>query len=404
MSKRRITILGMGPSAVERKVDIAKYCDTDEVWCLNNGYHNYAHVLPMFTRWFELHSWDYLKEWSEKESGARAIGADDHFDALDKLGCEVMCSVPLPTVRKQTRIDWVSVFTALQNPGAGRLAANYFLGSPSLMLALACWEHDRGAEIEEIRSWGIDTSDPTHAQQRQSWAYWCSQAHSRGIEMTGTALAFMHEGEKDGGLVGLREEIGDAIEKRRQADGSTDYVIASHYTDNEPYIGYAARLQADADKLGITLHLRKLPAAATWEEGADMATTSVMQTVREAMDEHGKPVIWTDVDDRLRKAPTLPEDLTFGYLQGAERQFYDKLGEPCLRYGAIFAVAPNECGMFCLDMAEQLQAKVTHHRAINGVVAATDRFAELNVQDITRHFRGCIEITPHGNRTQTCYT
>ena len=404
MTKRHITIVGMGPSATERKIDIAKYCDTPEVWCLNNGYHNYAHVLPMFTRWFELHSWDYLKGWSEKDSGARVAGAKDHFDALNKIGCEVFCSEPLPEVKNQHVIDWAAVFTALQEPGDGKLAANYFLGSPSLMVALACWEHDQGQEVAEIRSWGVDTSDPSHAQQRQSWSYWCAQAHARGIEMTGTALAFMTEPEKDAGLIGLREKIGDQIEAKRQAPGSKDYVIASHYTDNEPYIGYAKRLQADADELGITLYLRKLPAAKNWEEGSYLATRSVMETVREALDAHNKPVIWTDVDNRILAAPTLPDDLTFGYLVGAEKQHYEKLGQPWLKYGAIFAVAPNQTGRVILDMAAELEKTVTHHRAINGVAATVQCMREFNAQEITKHFRGCIEITPHGPRTTTCYT
>jgi hypothetical protein len=212
---RTITILGMGLSAVERRWDIMRYIEGTEVWSLNNGYLNYSHILPQFSAWFELHEWQYLKVWSEKESGATAIGRRDHFHALDSIGCKVYCTEHLPEVRNQERIDWVEVFTALQNDGGKTmLGANYFLGSPSLMICLALYQHDKGDTVKEIRSFGIDTNDGQHAQQRASWAYWCAQAHARGIEMTGTALNFMLEAENDKGLIGLREQIGNEIAKK----------------------------------------------------------------------------------------------------------------------------------------------------------------------------------------------
>jgi hypothetical protein len=89
------------------------------------------------------------------------------------------------------------------------------------MLALALYEHDTGATGAQVDSWGMDTSDPQHAQQRASWAYWMAQTHARGIETGGTSTAFAAERERDGGLVGLRERIGDAIAKTQQAPGST---------------------------------------------------------------------------------------------------------------------------------------------------------------------------------------
>jgi hypothetical protein len=96
-------------------------------------------------------------------------------------------------------VDWTAVFAH----HIGGQGSNYFLGSPSLMLALALWEHDRGATIGQIDSWGIDTSDPQHGQQRQSWAFWIGQAMQRGIRFSGTATEFFAEPEKDDGLRGL---------------------------------------------------------------------------------------------------------------------------------------------------------------------------------------------------------
>ena len=400
MTKRHITIVGMGPSAVERKVDIAKYCDTPEVWCLNNGYHNYRHVLPMFTRWFELHSWDYLKNWSEKESGAKAIGAKDHFDALNKLGCQVFCSEPLPEVKKQHVIDWSVVFAALQEPGDGKFGANYFLGSPSLMVALACWEHDNGQEVAEIRTWGIDTSDPSHAQQRQSWSYWCAQAHARGIEMTGTALVFMTEPENDAGLIGLREMIGDQIEKKRQAPGSKDYVIAAHYTDNEPYRSHANRLVEQGRALGVDVWVRKLPAC-EYGDGVALNRREVFNTVDIALMENKRPVIYMDVDDELTGVPTLPEGFDgVGVIDNPELQAMNS----CLPVGSFFAVSPTDKGRAALDMVRPIAIQISNHRAINALWSSCQRWKDMGVVNITKHFRGCFRITPNRNRKKVCNT
>ncbi len=223
MDKRHITILGMGPTSPQFTPD------GGEVWTLNNAYGHNAAFVPHVTRWFETHSWPALRAeyyglwferlrnlvgafrvgWHEKD-GMSAVWQSamprDHFEMLAALDIPVYTSEPLPCIRKQVQVDWVKVFSDLNGK-----AAAYFLGSPSLMLALAIWEHDQGETIESIRSFGIDTSDPRHKQQRQSWAYWCSQAHARGITLNGTMIDFIAEPDTDVGISGLREMIGDAI-------------------------------------------------------------------------------------------------------------------------------------------------------------------------------------------------
>jgi hypothetical protein len=194
----------MGPSSTERRWDILRYCDGAEIWTLNNAYQKFGHITGNVSRWFELHSWKYLKAWDS--------GVQDHFAKLDTLNVPVYVSEPLPLIRNQILVPWVDVFLRLH-----RTAANYFLGSPSLMMALALYEHDCGATVKEIRSYGIDTSDPQHKQQRQSWSYWCSQAQARGIELGGTAADYMTEPDMDAGLAGLREKIGDEIKKHIKA-------------------------------------------------------------------------------------------------------------------------------------------------------------------------------------------
>ena len=129
----------------------------------------------------------------------------DHFVELNKLDCPVYCTAPIPVVEKQILFPYIEVFKHFKS--------NYFLGSPSLMLALAVFEHDMGEEIDEIRVFGVDTSDPSHSQQRQSWTFWLSKITERGIQISGTGADCLAEYEKDDGLRGLREEIGRALLK-----------------------------------------------------------------------------------------------------------------------------------------------------------------------------------------------
>jgi hypothetical protein len=217
---RKITILGMGPSASERRHDIVRYVEGTEVWSMNNAYLTFPKLRENggFARLFELHSWRYLRQW---KSGIEAPGDPerwdhllekfnaprDHFEALHALGCQVVVQQPLPVVRNQLIVDLMSVFRHFKT--------NYFLGSPSLMLAIALWEHDCGDTIDAIQSFGIDTSDPQHGQQRASWAFWISKAIDRdiriGIHPDSTTTNFMAELERDDGLRGLREFCGDRM-------------------------------------------------------------------------------------------------------------------------------------------------------------------------------------------------
>lgn len=201
---RKITILGMGPTAHERRIDILKYCEGTEIWGLNNGYQVYPHLQGRWSRFFELHAWRYL------ESGDWKNQPPSYFLDLDNLGCPVYVGQPLPLIQNQVRYDFLAV--------CSHFHSNYFLGSPSLMLMLALYEHDQGQTVEEIRSWGIDTSDPQHAQQRASWAWWLAHAHQRGIALQGSSTAFQVEREMDDGLRGLRERIGNEMTRQQQRE------------------------------------------------------------------------------------------------------------------------------------------------------------------------------------------
>jgi hypothetical protein len=197
----------MGPSAYRRSYDIERYVAGTEVWSLNNCYLTFPPLREAkgFTRVFELHGWDYLRTWNpgNLDSGDQV----HHVRELARLDCECVVTEMLPVVKKQSLYPYVKVFTHFGPQSV------YWLGSPSLMLALALYEHSTGAPVEFIQSFGIDTNDPQHAQQRSSWAWWTSKAQSLGIELSGTMLEYHEEHEKDDGLRGLREHVQGLLSK-----------------------------------------------------------------------------------------------------------------------------------------------------------------------------------------------
>lgn len=215
LAGRHIVILGMGGTALRKADAIENWLpDGCEPWSLNNAYLFYPSLREShgFARFFELHSWNYLRTWSP---GKTDDGKDiDHWRHLDELGCDVYRAQPLPVVRRQMQYP----FPAVIRHFGGVL---YTLGSPSLMLALAIWEHDQGETIRQIDSYGIDTADPSHSQQRHPWAVWTHRALDRGITMGGTSMAYLGEHDGDDGLNGLDEHIRRMIAEEQQAATAT---------------------------------------------------------------------------------------------------------------------------------------------------------------------------------------
>jgi len=120
---RRITILGMGPSASHRRFDIERYVAGTEVWSLNNAYVVFDGLRARkgFHRMFELHAWNYLRTW---KPGITTAGQEiDHWAELESLQCEVVTGQRVPVVTRQRQIDWDAVFRHFGLPV-------YFLGSP----------------------------------------------------------------------------------------------------------------------------------------------------------------------------------------------------------------------------------------------------------------------------------
>ena len=194
---RRITILGMGLTGIRKADAIQQFVDGTEVWSLNNAMLEYPDV--KFARYFELHAAAYIKRWTwATGADGQPLPIESYYNKLEQLECPIYVGECIP-VSRTVKYPFEQVFAHFKTV--------YFLGSPSLMLALALWEHDSGNTIYELRSWGIDTNDPQHGQQRASWAFWIGKALDRGIKVTGSALDFMNEYEKDAGLRGLREHI-----------------------------------------------------------------------------------------------------------------------------------------------------------------------------------------------------
>ena len=395
MSGRRITILGGGPSSAERRWDILKYCEGTEIWSLNNMYHAFSHIAEKCKRWYELHAWEYLKKWD--------AGVPDHFEHLAKMGVPVYTTEKLPAIKDQHQIDWSEVFSSLCGLNEGYSdtalkAQNYALGSPSYILAHALWEHDNGNEIEYIQSWGIDTSDERHKQQRQSWSYWCGQAMARGIQLGGSMCDFMREPEMDAGLNGLRERIGDAIEKKIQAAGSTDYVIVTQHTDEPEWCERAAALGMKCRELGIDFYAKNLGPVHDQDHAEAIISAHPFDAVREALDVFNKPVICIDCDDEIIKAPTLPENFNIGLFANPEKSVIGTDMQVC----GFFAAAPTDAARKALDEFEPIAKGSCRHRALCAMAGALVGTGALT--DITKNVRGCFKINPSKHREKVCYS
>jgi len=206
---RRITLLGMGESGYTRKHDILRYCEGTEIWGMNNCYNFYPGMQDKWTRYFELHPYNYLKTW---DAGANV---KCHFSELDKLSCTITVLETLPIIRKQEGYPLLDMCRQ-QNKD------NYFLGTPSLLLRMALYEHDtkEGGAIEYIQSYGIDQRDGRHAQQRTAWAYWLHSIMDRGIDLGGTSASFMAERDNDIPFNDLKLQIGQVLAK--ELEGGTE--------------------------------------------------------------------------------------------------------------------------------------------------------------------------------------
>lgn len=222
---RKICILGMGTTAHERRLDILRdeYTGGFELWGLNNGYATFPTITASrrWDRWFELHSWAYLKAWAESPNGNNGA----YFTELAALGCPVYVQQPIPVVGDQHVMEFVKM--------ARHFDSNYFRGSPSWMLMQALYEHDKATcpaeRVTHLRSFGIDTIDAEHAGQRSAWAFWLGRAVDRGIHLSGTMSDFMAHGENDQGLIGLADQIGAEILAQEAQEAANAEPVRDHH-------------------------------------------------------------------------------------------------------------------------------------------------------------------------------
>jgi hypothetical protein len=135
-----------------------------EIWSLNNAYNTYANL--QFDRFFEIHDIEYARRHKPNPQ------SHDHFTRLDMLGCPIYMQQAVPEIRMSRRypLDDVCCF----------FGTNYFIGSPSYMLALALYEG-----VKHIRVYGFDQSDEQHAQQRSAWTFWLAKAQMMGVRVDG---------------------------------------------------------------------------------------------------------------------------------------------------------------------------------------------------------------------------
>lgn len=398
---RRITILGMGPSATERCHDIDKYVADTEVWGMNNGYLRFPEFTRArgFSRWYELHSWQYLRTW---DAGKVDGGQVDHFETLSDLGVPVYTGQKLPLIMDQVHLDFRTVFRhhfeqAFRGVDSDQINT-YFLGSPSIMLAHALYEHDQAEtdedRIEYIQSWGIDTSDPTHGQQRTSWAFWVSQALSRGIRLGGTMCEFMHEHELDKGLNGLRERITDEIDAGRKTGPDTRVVVASFGTSE--YNEGLDRLERQCNALGVKSYIRRAdpPAELDSKERALWIYQRKPATLSDAITEHGCTVMYVDADDELLCVPSFAGEWEIGVYQNPELS----AAPSHLRMASNIVARPGAESAAWIDEWQSLCRITNDHRALNALYDMRYSPRASYISDVTGYMRGVIKINPTRGR------
>lgn len=207
---RRITILGMGPTAFRKADCIEQYLEGTEVWSMNNAYLTFPSLFHNkgFDRFYEIHSWSYLQQWNPGNQSGMQI---DHFATLQQLGCPVFTVDRLPVIPDQRPLPYVDIVKAFGEQVEIK-------GTPSWMLAHALLEHAQGNKIEYIQSYGIDTEDERHKGQRPSWAQWCVTAEALGIKLGGTMTAFRNVPEDDEGLDGLLDLTKNIIKQEKDQD------------------------------------------------------------------------------------------------------------------------------------------------------------------------------------------
>jgi len=277
---------------------------------------------------------------------------------------------------------------------------NHVDGTPSRMLALACYEHDAlGQKIDRIQSFGIDMRDPQHAPQQPAWSTWLTVAHALGIEVGGTAWDFANKRESDAGVAIDRTTTAKVMQKRAVKDsGDSDIVIATHYTEGDRYEASVERLQKQCDDLGLTLFKRNLGPLP--KAGPMWVYAQVPETIRQALMKHKKPVLWIGADDDIVDAPTLPNgsEWTIGLMKSNPEPQAVKL-----ELGPYFAINYNSGGMNALDKLEQLTKDVNDHRALCAYYAMYNRL-DNGIIGIDDYIAGCIRLNPSRARTQAVTT
>ncbi len=385
---RKITILGMGISGQAAKFAPHLFEGT-EVWGMNDGMTCYPHV--GFDRWFELHGAKYIESWPNCKRFGGMVG---YCEAIERIGVPVYTLEKLPVIENQVPYNQLDI--------AVHFANNHFDGTPSRMLALACYEHDAlGMEVDYIQSFGIDMRDPQHAPQRPAWATWLTFAQCLGIQIGGTAWDFATVPETDAGIAVDRLKLGPMMQAReRKESGASDLVIATHYTPGGMYEAGVNRLSEQCKALGLDFFARNIGTPQDGQDAHKFSCSNVVESIEICMAENNKPVLWIGADDEIIDRPTLPQG---GWSIGVMRKNPEKLTD-ALPLGPYFAINNTSEAERVLNELHALTADVNDHRAVCAYVAKYDRMQGAGIAAIDDYIAGCIRLNPSRARTQAVTT
>jgi len=82
---------------------------------------------------------------------------------------------------------------------------------------------------------------------------------------------------------------------------SKEPLIISYYTEGTLYEKEAEDLKASCEKLGLEYEISEVPNLGSWEQNCCHKPTFILQK----LEEHKRPVIWTDVDSVILKKPEI---------------------------------------------------------------------------------------------------
>jgi len=143
--------------------------DSFEIWGINDLYE----YIPRFNRWFDIHSYDFIKNQVSSRTGRKQL------EVLKSMPVPVYMQKKFKSIPNSVRYPFDEIVKYFSPYFTDPVHARYFTNSISFMLALAIYEG-----FQEIAIYGVDLAVTTeYSEQRPSCEFWIGVAVGRGIKV-----------------------------------------------------------------------------------------------------------------------------------------------------------------------------------------------------------------------------